>query len=90
VYFYEKESNDLSKVLGTAGASIAKAGATAALGNAFAAAGLALAGIALGVTALPVALVVAVGVAGYIDASTLVYLVDNGLSVKESVAGWAR
>nr|GEU28666.1 hypothetical protein [Tanacetum cinerariifolium] len=70
--------------------SIAKAGATAALGSAFADAGLALAGIALGATALPVALAVAAVAAGYIGAATLVDLLDKGLGVKESFAGWVR
>jgi hypothetical protein len=93
VYFDEKGSKDLSEFLGRSGVSIAKAGATAALGSVFAAAGLMIVGgifAAAGVAALPVALVVAVVVGGYIAAATLVDGVDSGLGVKETVAGWAR
>lgn len=93
VFFDEKGSQDLSEFLGRAGVSIAKAGATAALGSILAAAGTTMVtagAVALGVTAAPVFVVVAVAVAGYILAATIVDYIDNGLEIKETVANLAR
>lgn len=94
VYFDEKGSKDLSEFLGRAGVSIAKAGATAVLGSIFAATGLALAGAGLALVgtaaALPVALVVAVVIGGYIAAATLVDMADSSFNIKETIAGWTK
>jgi hypothetical protein len=93
VYFDEKGSKDLSEFLGRAGVSIAKAGATAAIGSMFAAAGIALVtagAAAVGVAALPVAVVVAVAIGGYILAATIVDRIDDRLNLKGQVADLAR
>lgn len=89
VYFDEKGSKDLSEFLGRAGVSLAKAGATAALGSAIAAFGTVLLTGAVGAT-LPVWLLVALVVGGFMIAAALIDDVDNGLGLKNKVANWAR
>ncbi|NNG25330.1 hypothetical protein [Telluria aromaticivorans] len=93
VYFDEKGSKDLSEFLGRAGVTLVKAGLTAALGSVFAAGGIALvtAGAAFaGLAAAPVIAVVAVAIGGYIFAAAIVDFIDDGLSVKQTVAGLSR
>ena len=90
VYFDEKGSRDLSEFLGRAGVSIAKAGATAALGSAFAAIGTAIVTGMFAAGAVPVLLVVAVIVGGFVGAAMLVDAVDGSLNIKQRTADWAR
>ena len=90
VYFDEKGSKDLTEFLGRAGVSIAKAGATAALGSALAGAGVLLATAAMGVATLPVWVAVGVIVGGYVLAATIVDMIDDGFSIKKTVAEWTK
>jgi hypothetical protein len=90
VYFDEKGSRDLSEFLGRAGVSIAKAGVTAALGSAFAAIGTAILTGMFAAGAVPVLLVVAVIVGGFVGAAMLVDAVDDSLNIKERTADWAK
>lgn len=93
VYFDEKGSKDLSEFLGRAGVSIVKAGLTAAIGSVFASVGIAMVtagAVALGMAGAPVFAVVAVAVLGYVVAAKIVDEIDDGLSVKKTVANMAR
>lgn len=90
VFADERGSRDVSEFLGRVGVSFVKAGTTAVLGGVAAAVGTAALTALLGVGALPVGLVVVIVVAGFIGAAMLVDMIDDGLGVKKTVAGWAR
>lgn len=93
VYFDEKGSKDLSEFLGRAGVTLVKAGLTAALGSVFAAGGIALvtAGAAImGFGAAPVIAVVAVAIAGYIVAASIIDIIDDSLKIKQTTAEFSR
>lgn len=84
--FGERGSEDWSEFLGRAGVTLVKAGATAALGSLIAA-GVTAGAVAVGA---PVVIIIAVVIAGYVLAASLIDMVDDQFAVKERVADMAR